>query len=548
MKHKHLKHLFTALLLLCTTFASAHDFEVGGIYYNILSEEDKTVEVTSGTNRYTGSVVITESVTYNGTTYSVTSIGYRAFSYCDGLTSVVIGNSVTSIGEDAFRKCSGLTSIVIGNSVTSIGKNAFYDCSGLTSIEIPNSVTGIGGYAFSGCSGLKKVCINDLAAWCGIDFGTSDANPLYYAKNLYLNDELVTKLVIPECVKKIKKYAFRKCSGLTSIEIPNSVTSIADRAFNGCSGLKEVHISDLTAFCNIDFGVAHDLFFYAKKMYLNGELVTELVIPEGVTEIKNYAFNYCRSLTSIVIPNSVTSIGSEAFSGCYDLINVVIGNSVTSIGKDAFRSCSSLKEVHINNLSTWCNIDFGSNEANPLYHVGSLYLNDELLTELVIPEDVKKVKSNAFFYCYGLTNVVIGNNVTCISQGAFNYCYGLNNVVIGNSVTDIEHGAFFDCENLTSISVESGNTIYDSRENCNAIIETETNTLIAGCENTIIPNSVTSIGRSAFEVCPSLTSITIPNSVTSIGDWAFSGCTGLASIEIPNSVTSIGEGAFSDCI
>ena len=145
---KHLRHLFTALLLLCSVAANAHDFEVAGIYYNITNETNKTVEVTyrgngpsSYSNEYTGNVVIPESVAYNGNTYSVISIGGRTFNHCSGLTSIEIPNSVTSIGDYAFYNCDGLTSITIPNSVTSIGEWAFQNCSGLTSIVIPNSVT-----------------------------------------------------------------------------------------------------------------------------------------------------------------------------------------------------------------------------------------------------------------------------------------------------------------------------------------------------------------------------------------------------------------------
>ena len=166
---KHSKHLFTALLLLCTTVASAHDFEVDGIYYNILSEEDKTVEVTyKGTsyseysNEYTGDVVIPESVTYNGNTYSVTSIEYAAFIRCTGLTSVVIGNSVTSIGDYAFESCTNLTGeLVIPGSVTSIGNAAFNRCFDLTSVVIGSSVTSIGDYAFGNCSSIKSITVKN---------------------------------------------------------------------------------------------------------------------------------------------------------------------------------------------------------------------------------------------------------------------------------------------------------------------------------------------------------------------------------------------------
>ena len=416
-----MKHLFTSLLLLCATAVAAHDFETGGIYYNILSETDKTVEVTyigkyysSYPNEYTGSVVIPESVTYNGTIYSVTSIGYGAFGGCTGLTSITIPNSITSIGEKAFYGCTGLTSIIIPNSITSIGDAAFYGCKGLTSITIPNSVTSIGDEAFYGCSSF------------------------------------------------------------TSIEIPNSVTSIGNYAFGGCTGL------------------------------------TSATIGNSVTSIGNSAFAYCTELTSVTIPNSVTSIGDEAFYGCAGLTSITIPNSVTSIGNYAFYDCYGL-------------------------------------TNIEIPNSVTNIGERAFYGCKGLTSITIPNSVTSIGYAAFGGCTGLTSVTIPNSVTSIGYAAFCNCKGLTNIIVESGNMYYDSRDNCNAIIETATNTLLAGCQKTIIPNDVTSIGNYAFWGCTGLTSVEIPNSVTSIGNYAFTYCTGLTSVTIGNSVTSIGYDAFRDC-
>ena len=171
---------------------------------------------------------------------SVKTISDYAFDGCSGLTSVTIGNSVTSIGYSAFSGCSGLTSVTIPNSVTEIGNWTFANCSGLTSVTIPNSVTSIGDYAFHGCSGLTKVEISDLAAWCKISFGDFSANPLYYAKHLYLNGSEIKDLVIPNSVTSIGDYAFYGCSGLTSVTIPNSVTSIGEDAFEYCSELKNL--------------------------------------------------------------------------------------------------------------------------------------------------------------------------------------------------------------------------------------------------------------------------------------------------------------------
>ena len=695
---KNFKHLFTVLLLLFSVAVNAHDFAVDGIFYYITDESNKTVEVTyrgssssEYSNEYTGDVVIPESVTYNGNTYSVTSIGFEAFDDCsgltsieipnsvtsiendafygcsgltsvvignsvtsigrmafygcDGLTSVVIGNSVTSIGTQAFDGCSGLTSIEIPNSVTSIGHHAFYSCDGLTSIEIPNSVTSIGNYAFNDCSGLKAVNISDLSAWCNIDFGNSSANPLYYAKNLYLNGKLVTELVIPDDVTEIKDYAFYNCSGLTSIAIPSSVTSIGNSTFNNCSGLKTViNLSSLTItkgssgngyvgyyatkVINAPNGtIEGDFVFgiidgvntlagylgndteivlpdnYSKGNYAIGEAfrdntsITSIEIPNSVTSIGDYAFSGCsglkkvelncatiddwfsgyKSIEEVVIGNSVTSIGEEAFYNCTGLTSVVIPNSVTSIGDYAFSGCSGLKKVELNcaTIDDWFSgyksieevvignsvTSIGEEAFNFCTGLTSVEIGNSVtsigewafyncygLTSIEIPNSVTSIGNYAFRDCSGLTGeLVIPNSVTSIGDNAFEGCSVLTSVTIGNSVTSIGSDAFEYCSGLTSIVVAEGNAKYDSRENCNAIIEKETNTLLVGCKNTIIPNSVTSIGDDAFYYCRGLTSVVIPNSVTSIGSQAFYNCSGLTSIEIPNSVTSIGSSAFYLC-
>ena len=221
--------------------------------------------------------------------------------------------------------------------------------------------------------------------------------------------------------------------------------------------------------------------------------LTSITIPKSVTIIGSYVFSYCSSLTSITIPESVISIDAFAFYKCTSLTSVTIPNSVTSIGSYAFAECTSLTSVSI-----------GSG--------------------------VTSIGSYAFSGCTSLTSVTIPNSVTSIGSYAFKSCTSLTSITIPNSVTSIGSGAFSGCSSLTSSIVECDNTVYDSCNNCNAIIEKATNTLIAGCMNTVIPESVTSIGGYAFSGCTGLTSITIPESVTSIGNAAFADCSSLTDV------------------
>ena len=431
-------------LLLLLTFlpllASADAIEIDGIYYNLINKI-KQAEVTSNPNNYSGSVIIPEQITYEGTTYNVTSIGNSAFYNCRGLTSITIPNSITSIGTLAFGYCWGLTNITIPNGVITIGNSAFSSCALLSSINLPESVNAIGRGAFFNCETLHSIAIPEGVTTIGSEtfqnctalrsvtipesVTTIDNNAFYKCSNL-------SSITIPEGVNCIQSQTFYGCSQLSSIALPSSLNSIASDAFYNCSKLSAIYITDLNKWCESSLGGG---FPTPYNLYLNNKEINDLVIPNSVSNIGNYAFTNCVGLTSVTISNGVMSIGNHAFQSCTGLTSVTMSNSITSIGNYAFEGCVNLCAITLpQSVNT---IDYAAFE------------NCSSLKTITIPQSVKDITSFLFYGCTSLSSITIPNEVTSIGHYAFYGCTNLTSITIPYCVTSIGNYAFSHCSELT---------------------------------------------------------------------------------------------------
>ena len=422
----------------------------------------------------------------------------------------------------------GIPSTYKGKAVTSIADYAFAGNTRLTGVEIPDSIKSIGASAFGACSKLKNIYITSMEAWCNIEFAYN-ANPLPYVDKLYLNNVLVANLKIPDSVTTIGENAFMMYNKLESVEMGNGVTTIGKSAFSSCANLTSVTLGEnVTTIGENAFSVCTALQFkeYGNAKYLGSKTNAYFALIETKSKtfdsykihddtklIADNAFSNCRSMEEIDIPDGVTSIGEKAFAGCW------------------------LRKVYIKDIAAWCNISFGDFSANPLGDESEFYLNDTVLTELIIPDGTTCIGDYAFKGCKSLTSVVIPDSVTSIGDYAFSNCTNLASITIASGVTSIGDHAFFGCKTLSSITLASGVTSIGNHafHDCYRL------------KSIVIPDSVTSIGDYAFHSCQRMQSITMGKGVTTIGDYAFYFCDGLESIELPDGLISIGKSAFQYC-
>jgi len=419
---------------------------------------------------------------------SVKSIQAAAFKGCTGLTSIAIPDGVTGFGDEAFSGCTGLSSIDIPAGMTSIGKQAFRECSGLASVVIPSGVMSIGEQAFHLCSNLTAVTLNSNAI-ASKTYSTSNNIGSIFGPQ-------VKTYVIGGDVTALGGSSFSNCGSLNSITIPGSVKSIGNDAFSDCVNLEIANIEALSAWCNVSLaGITSNPLTFTHRLFVNGEEVKNLVIPESVSAVENYAFAGCTGLTAVAIPSSVTSIGEKAFTGCSSitalnlncknignwfmdskakvkeialgdqveeiggsvfagytaLTSITIPASVTNIGENAFEGCNRLNSVHITDLDAWCNILFANRASNPLTYAHRVYLNGEEITDLEIPESVSSVGNYAFTGCSNLASASIPNSVREVGGSAFYGCSGIKTLNIGSGMTKIESLAFAELSSLEDI-------------------------------------------------------------------------------------------------
>ena len=493
---------------------------------NFPSCQLKTVYIGRGIDISFASFNSIESVRINNG-----SIPSKCFSSNKSLKTVEISGECT-IGSYAFNGCSALKELSIsGNGV--IENSCFYGCTLLDNINF----CGIGKYsfrydAFDACESQRNVAIDDLTAWCKLDFSNGKSNPLAYNANLILNGETVTDLVIPETIDKINEYAFYgstikslivndniKSIGacafsesklLQSAKLSNNVANIGSGAFMNCSALASINIPDVLQ------TISKDTFYKCSSL-------TEVKIPETVHSIGISAFYECSNLTEIKIPDNVEIIDKNAFYGCSGASSIIFGNKVETIGESAFQNCSKVSELNIPESV----VSMGKNVFNSC----------SSLLKISLPQSITAIPEGAFMNCQALHEIAIPNSILTIGDNAFNGCGSIISINIPDKVTTIGQSAFYSCSSLEKVvfgkALESiGSQAFRS---CSSL------------QSVNIPDNVTTIGREAFQDCTALTDAVLSNGIREIVDMTFAGCTALESVLIGKNTTKISDTAFQNC-
>lgn len=548
---------------------------VDGVIYSY-NKSAQTATVVGGDFSEYRKVTILGSVLIDGVDYAVKTIASGAFRNNYYIDSLIISSGIETIEKNAFYNCYRMRYVELPSTLTTIGEYAFAYCGNMQNLVLPSSLTSIGEFAFTNnnltnvTSRIQSPFEINKSVYCRyesywdateqknvetytnpnatlyVPIGTKSAYEAYEGWNMF--DGGIYEGDPKEGKSGIYSYIYMTDSKTATIvgadDIDQSAIELpATVVFDGDS-------------YNV-VGIGNEVF---QSRYMKS-----VIIPDGYETIGKRAFYECYSLRSVKLPNSITSIGDDAFESCSVLDTISIPSKIRSIGysafwgtkitevkipatttyigRNAFAYCEALKSITVDaNNSAYDS----RNNCNALIEKATNTLMRGCGTT-IIPNTVQIIGQHAFAGCLNLSDASIPNSVTTIEDNAFSNCRALTSVVIPSSVTKLYQQSFSGCSSLKSIRVDENNRTYDSRNNCNAVIETATKTLMIGCQSTIIPKGITSIADRSFHSCEKLDSIKIPYGVTYIGEYAFYNCSGLVYVEIPNSVQTLRYGAFENC-
>lgn len=564
--------------------------EINGLRYTYI-ESAKTAKVIAGNYTEMETVTIPGTVVIDGLAYSVKEICASAFYYCNRLMSVVIEDGIETIGKRAFDQCTRISSIQFPSTLKTIGDNAFQSCNGGPEIILPEGLEFVGDGAFHASysqrvelpSTLKSIGQRAFTYLNGVVVSRIK-EPFVINKNTFASDwywENGEEVVIPSAAilyvpaGTTEKYQSTQgwnmfgdiMEGEPQVAVGEdgfkySYTTDSKEAvlirsdnynFQNLSVPATTSISGATysvvgigtnAFGNssiMSLKIANGIRSISKDAFRNCHSLRSASLPESIIKIGENAFYYCDRLDTVSIPAKVESIGREAFAGCR-IKEIVIPATTTSIGNNAFRDCRQVTAIRVDAANSYYD---SRNNCNALVETSTNKLL-KACASTVIPNGVVEIENSAFSGLSNFTSISIPSSVTAIHSAAFNDCDGLTSIYIPSSVTVIDPNPFTNCDALATIKVDANNSRYDSRNDCNAIIEKTTSTLVSGCKNTVIPRGIKVIGASSFNCVSGLDSLKIPYGVQRIGDHAFS-YSSIRYIEIPNTVNSIEYWAFGGC-
>ncbi len=513
---------------------------------------------------------------------SVKTIEIGAFNGCGALTKIIIPDNVEEIGNSAFSGCMKVTTLYLGNKVNRIEDFAFGSLA-VDKITIPDSVTFVGSEAFGGCTNLKEVTIGEGVEYLGsgafnssrslekITWKAKNAGDFYSGSTVFNTDKKVS-ITFTDNVEKIPAYCFESILGIwiNDITIGKNVKEIGSSAFKN-GRVTTVNIADLGAWCEIDFGDENSNPIKSATMfYVDGKVVENLVVPDGVKKIGAYAFYCATALKNAVIPDSVESIGNYAFAFCKGLTDITLGENVSAIGDFAFDGCEVLESI-----TAYDNILKVGTEAihdtpyfknlmsakKPVY-LGKCLISirpDVIGTDLAIEKGTKAIASSAFQNFSSIQNITIPDSVEYVGNRAFSYCSGVKTLTIGTGLKEVDEFGFESCGKAITLNYNGTISDWAKIEFGNHTANPAHNTIgswtsgkfyVNGSEvmgDIVIEEGVEKIGNYTFYNLKNITGVTLPDSLKTVGEYAFYACNGMTKLDLGSGVEVIDDNAFENC-